>query len=79
LLAWKELALTPTKSGLVPCPLHVYCSTYAVYRFPVGAAALSDAPLEFAFIAALGVATSFTSTLMFTSLGSFFNRHACLC
>ena len=52
------------------------CSAYAVHRFPAGASALGDAPAAFAGVAALGVATSFTSTLMFTALGSFFNRQA---
>ena len=56
-----------------PC-LARYRSTYAVYRFPAGAAALSDAPGAFAGLALLGVATSFTGTLMLTALGSFFNR-----
>ena len=50
------------------------CSTLAVYYFPHGAALFSDAPAAFAAVAAVGVATSFTSTLMFTALGSFYNR-----
>ena len=45
-----------------------------MYRFPAGATSLSDAPAAFAALAALGVATSFASTLMFTSLGSFYNK-----
>ncbi|GAB4813183.1 hypothetical protein N2152v2_000229 [Parachlorella kessleri] len=49
-------------------------STLAVYHFPHGAALVSDAPAAFAAVAAVGVATSFTSTLMFTALGSFYNR-----
>lgn len=51
-------------------------STLAVLRFPVGAALFGDAPANFAAVAAIGVATSFTSTLMFTALGSFYNRWA---
>ena len=45
-----------------------------VWRFPVGAKELWHAPYDFAILAAAGVATSFTSTLMFTAMGSFFNR-----
>ncbi len=39
-------------------------STLAVYKFPAGAAIFADAPANFAAVAAVGVATSFTSTLM---------------
>ena len=63
----------PRPSPPPPVP-PLYRSTYAVYRFPAGAAALGDAPAAFAAVAAIGVATSFSSTLMFTALGSFFNR-----
>jgi hypothetical protein len=49
-------------------------TTAAVWAFPAGAAALSDAPWAFAALAALGAATSFASTLMFTALGDFYNR-----
>lgn len=45
-----------------------------VYRFPSGANSLGDHPLWFGALAAAGLVTSFTSTLMFTSLGSFYNR-----
>lgn len=45
-----------------------------VYYFPRGAASLGDHPGAFAALAAAGVATSFLSTLMFTALGSFYNR-----
>ncbi|KAK9809613.1 hypothetical protein WJX73_007530 [Symbiochloris irregularis] len=48
--------------------------TVVVYQFPSGAESLGSHPLQFAALAACGVLTSFTSTLMFTSLGSFFNR-----
>ena len=46
----------------------------AVYTFPPGAASLTDAPIAFGILAIIGVATSFSSTLMFTALGDFFNR-----
>ena len=49
-------------------------TTTAVYFFPANAASLTDAPAAFGLLAALGVATSFSSTLMFTALGDFFNR-----
>ena len=45
-----------------------------MYYFPRGAASLGDHPGAFAALAAAGVATSFLSTLMFTALGSFYNR-----
>ena len=45
-----------------------------VYYFPRSAASLGDHPGAFAALAAAGVATSFLSTLMFTALGSFYNR-----
>ena len=35
---------------------------------------LADSPGDFAALAAVGLITSFTSTLMFTALGSFFNK-----
>lgn len=43
-------------------------------RFPAGVQQLADSPRDFALLAACGLGTSFTSTLMFTALGSFFNR-----
>ncbi|KDD74107.1 acetyl-coenzyme A transporter 1, partial [Helicosporidium sp. ATCC 50920] len=49
-------------------------TTLAVALFPAGAAELGDAPWAFAALAALGMATSFCSTLMFTAVGSFYNR-----
>ena len=42
--------------------------------FPTGADSLAGHPVWFGALAAAGLATSFTSTLMFTALGSFFNR-----
>ena len=45
-----------------------------MYYFPRGAASLGDHPGAFAALAVAGVATSFTSTLMFTALGTFYNR-----
>jgi len=45
-----------------------------VLHFPEGAQQLHTHPREFAALAALGLASSFTSTLMFTAMGSFYNR-----
>ena len=45
-----------------------------VYWFPAGATSLTESPAAFAGLAVCGVLSSFTSTLMFTALGSFFNR-----
>ena len=45
-----------------------------MYRFPSGANSLGDHPWWFGVLAAAGLVTSFTSTLMFTALGSFYNR-----
>ncbi len=45
-----------------------------VYQFPSGANSLGDHPWWFGALAAAGLVTSFTSTLMFTALGSFYNR-----
>jgi membrane associated rhomboid family serine protease len=45
-----------------------------VYYFPSGASSLGAHPGWFAALAAAGLVTSFTSTLMFTALGGFFNR-----
>ena len=49
-------------------------TTAAVAAFPTGAVGLGDAPAAFAAVALLGVATSFCGTLMFTALGSFYNK-----
>lgn len=48
--------------------------TAVVAVFPTGASQLDTHPWEFAALAILGLATSFASTLMFTAMGSFFNR-----
>ena len=45
-----------------------------VYGFPSSAASLLEHPRAFLALGACGLATSFTSTLMFTSLGAFFNK-----
>jgi hypothetical protein len=45
-----------------------------VYYFPADALHLRSHPREFLMLAVLGLITSFTSTLMFTALGSFYNR-----
>ena len=50
------------------------CCCAQVYCFPSGAASLGDHPAWFGALAAAGLVTSFSSTLMFTALGSFFNR-----
>ena len=45
-----------------------------MFLFPSGASSLTDHPGWFALLAAAGLVTSFTSTLMFTALGSFYTR-----
>ncbi len=45
-----------------------------VYYFPSGASSLLSHPKPFLMLAVCGLLTSFTSTLMFTAMGSFFNR-----
>jgi hypothetical protein len=45
-----------------------------VWRFPPDVTQLRDSPGDFLALAAVGLVTSFTSTLMFTALGSFFNK-----
>jgi MFS transporter, PAT family, solute carrier family 33 (acetyl-CoA transportor), member 1 len=49
-------------------------TTFIVARFPPDAASISHHPAAFASLAAVGLATSFSSTLMFTAAGSFYNR-----
>eukprot|EP00884_Botryococcus_braunii_P021945 jgi/Botrbrau1/8434/Bobra.0237s0053.1 len=49
-------------------------TTTLVLYFPEGASSLRAHPLEFLLLGASGLVTSFASTLMFTALGSFFNR-----
>eukprot|EP01026_Neomeris_dumetosa_P082821 TRINITY_DN952_c1_g1_i2.p1 TRINITY_DN952_c1_g1~~TRINITY_DN952_c1_g1_i2.p1 ORF type:complete len:363 (-),score=58.15 TRINITY_DN952_c1_g1_i2:108-1196(-) len=48
--------------------------TALVYYFPADASHLTKYPFQFLLLALLGLITSFTSTLMFTASGSFFNR-----
>lgn len=48
--------------------------TTIVLAFPAGAADFSDHPPAFLGVLAAGLLTSFSSTLMFTSMGTFFNR-----
>ncbi|KAK9827835.1 hypothetical protein WJX74_004620 [Apatococcus lobatus] len=48
--------------------------TCLVYKFPSNAASLSDHPGAFLLLAAAGLMTSFTSTVMFTAVGSFYNK-----
>ena len=45
-----------------------------VFYFPSGASSLLSHPGPFLLLAVCGLVTSFTSTLMFTAMGSFFNR-----
>ena len=45
-----------------------------VFYFPSGASSLLSHPGPFLLLAICGLITSFTSTLMFTAMGSFFNR-----
>jgi hypothetical protein len=48
--------------------------TTIVLNFPAGASDFSDHPPAFLAVLAAGLLTSFSSTLMFTSTGTFFNR-----
>lgn len=50
------------------------CVVYIVFIFPLNAFNLSDHPLQFISLTIIGTLTSFTSTLMFTSQGSFFSK-----
>jgi MFS transporter, PAT family, solute carrier family 33 (acetyl-CoA transportor), member 1 len=45
-----------------------------VAQFPAHAAAITAHPAAFVSLAAVGLVTSFSSTLMFTAAGSFYNR-----
>lgn len=47
---------------------------FQVYYFPPGATELLTHPKPFFLLGLCGLLTSFTSTLMFTAMGSFFNR-----
>jgi PAT family acetyl-CoA transporter-like MFS transporter 1 len=49
-------------------------TTVLVYYFPSHAHSFSNAPVYFGILAVIGIATSFSSTLMFTALGDFYNR-----
>jgi PAT family acetyl-CoA transporter-like MFS transporter 1 len=49
-------------------------TTICVAFFPVGVSNISGAPLAFGVLVILGLMTSFSSTLMFTALGDFYNR-----
>jgi PAT family acetyl-CoA transporter-like MFS transporter 1 len=51
-----------------------FLTTLCVYYFPVGVADIPGAPGAFLCLIVLGVLTSFSSTLMFTALGDFYNR-----
>jgi len=67
----------PLRPWLVGYKIRLYVSmatTFCVAFFPEKAADISSAPKAFAILVALGLATSFSSTLMFTALGDFYNR-----
>eukprot|EP00889_Picochlorum_renovo_P005421 jgi/Picre1/32451/NNA_007797.t1 len=49
-------------------------TTLCVFLFPMGASDISAAPVAFGILVALGLMTSFSSTLMFTALGDFYNE-----
>lgn len=49
-------------------------STALVAAFPASSTGFSEHPTAFVALAAVGLGTSFASTLMFTALGSFYNR-----
>jgi len=66
--------LRPWLAGFKIRLLMAFLTTVCVYLFPVGVADVSGAPLAFSCLVALGLLTSFSSTLMFTSLGDFYNR-----
>lgn len=48
--------------------------TYLAAAFPPGASSFGAHAGWFGALAGIGLVTSFTSTLMFTALGSFFNK-----
>ena len=67
----------PLRPWLVGYKIRLYVSlatTFCVAFFPENATDISSAPKAFAVLVALGLATSFSSTLMFTALGDFYNR-----
>jgi len=66
--------LRPWLAGFKIRLLMAFLTTVCVYLFPVGVADVSGAPLAFSCLVALALLTSFSSTLMFTSLGDFYNR-----
>lgn len=69
----QEPALQTLPQTLI-CPIQVTLAMVQVYFFPSGASSLTDHPWWFALLAVAGLVTSFTSTLMFTALGSFYTR-----
>ncbi len=56
------------------CHQITVCYMLQVLYFPSGASSLLSHPKPFLLLAVCGLLTSFTSTLMFTAMGSFFNR-----
>jgi PAT family acetyl-CoA transporter-like MFS transporter 1 len=66
--------LRPWLAGFKIRLLMAFLTTLCVLYFPVGVADISGAPVAFLCLVALGLLTSFSSTLMFTALGDFYNR-----
>lgn len=64
----------PWEMGYILRLLAGMLMTTIVLAFPAGAADFSDHPPAFLGVLAAGLLTSFSSTLMFTSMGTFFNR-----
>lgn len=63
---WSRAYLLRTAAGVA--------MTATVLLFPADAKTFSAAPASFAALTAASLLTSFSSTLMFTSMGTFFNR-----
>lgn len=65
-LPWRHAYLLRTLAGIV--------MTLTVMLFPGDAKTFAAAPASFAALTAASLLTSFSSTLMFTAMGTFFNR-----
>ncbi len=66
--------LRPWLAGFKIRLVMAFLTTVLVFYFPVGVPDVAGAPLAFACLVTLGLVTSFSSTLMFTALGDFYNR-----
>lgn len=66
--------LRPWLAGFKIRLVMAFLTTVLVYCFPVGVPDVAGAPVAFACLVTLGLITSFSSTLMFTALGDFYNR-----